>query len=345
MKAAVVTGPGQMKVIDVERPAIEPGAILLKIEACAVCGSDLRIYETGNNRVSYPAIIGHEMAGEIVEVGAGVEKFSLNDRVCLGADVPCGQCYWCLNGMGNCCEENYAMGYQFAGGFAEYCLIKPMVVSYGPVARVPAGLSLEEAALAEPLGCCLNGLERVSFKPGKSVLIIGAGAIGIMLAETARCFGSPMTMLADIDTNRLEQAAPFNPDHLINSSQNDLLEVVRDLTGGQGADIIFTACPSPQAQELAVKAAAKRGSVNFFGGLAQNAGNINISSNDVHYKELLLTGSHGATPVHHALALRLIASGRIKVANLISHRFPLSEIDQAFEMVKQRKGLKVIVRP
>lgn len=345
MKAAVLTGLGQMEIGEVPVPAVVPGSLLIKVSACAVCGSDIRIFETGNSRVKYPAITGHEMSGEVIEIGKGVEGFNVGDRLAIGADVPCGRCYWCLNGMGNCCDENYAMGYQFQGGFAEYCLLNQIVVQYGPISRIPDGVSMEHAALAEPLACCINGLEKVLFTAGKSVLVMGSGPIGLLLVQAARAFGSPLIILSDTDPKRLKDVEGFGPDHIINSGTESLVDRVMGFTKGKGVDAVFTACPSPDAQEEAVKVVAKRGFVNLFGGLPGNSRDITLHSNTVHYREAYLTGSHGSTPRHHALALDLIASGRIDVSRLITHRYPLSDIKKAFETVKNRKGLKVIVTP
>ena len=345
MKAAVITRLGSMEIREVPIPEVVDESILLRVAACCVCGSDIRVFNTGNKRVKFPAIIGHEISGEVVQVGKRVDDFHVGDEVAVGADVPCGRCKWCRNGMGNCCDENYAMGYQFQGGFAEYCLLEPMVVRYGPICRIPEGVNVEHAALAEPLGCCINGLERVSFSFGKSVLVIGAGPIGILLVQLARAFGSPLTILCDINPKRLEMAQFAQADYYIDSSTSDLSESVMEITGGRGADLVFTACPSPDAQEDAVKVVAKRGFVNFFGGLAGAARSIQIRSNDIHYKELYITGSHGSAPRQHTMALDLIAAKRIDLSKLITHRFPLDDIHKAFDTVRNRIGLKVVVRP
>lgn len=345
MKAAILSGLKSINVEDVDKPDVVPGSILLKVSNCAVCGSDIRIFNSGNERVEYPAIIGHEMAGEIVEIGEGVNKFSVGESVSIGADVPCGKCYWCQNGMGNCCDINYAVGYQFQGGFAEYCLLNPTIVNYGPVTKIPDGTPLDLAALAEPLACCINGLERVFFSAGKSVLVIGAGPIGIMLIKAAESFGASQTILADVDSKRLGMAEKFGADFLVNSSEENLVSFVDKVTGGRGVNAVFTACPSADAHETAVQVVAKRGFVNLFGGLPKDARNISISSNMIHYRESYLTGSHGSTPVQHQMALNLISNGRIDLNGLITHKFKLEEIEKAFDTVKNREGLKVLVNP
>jgi L-iditol 2-dehydrogenase len=151
MKAAVMYHLNDLRLEEIEKPVIKPNTILLKVYSCAICGSDLRILGSGNPRVKCPAIIGHEIAGEVVSVGEGIEKFRIGDRVALGADIPCGKCEHCTAGRGNCCDQNYAMGYQFPGGFAEYCLLEPMMVNYGPIIKVPDNVSYDESALMEQL--------------------------------------------------------------------------------------------------------------------------------------------------------------------------------------------------
>jgi L-iditol 2-dehydrogenase len=343
--AAVLTGLEQIEIRPQTVPPVTAGTLLLKILACGVCGSDVRIFHHGHSRVHYPAIPGHEIAAEVVAVGKNVSQFQVGDKVSLGADIPCGRCRWCQNGQSNCCEQNYAMGYQFPGGFAHYCLLDEMMVQYGPIARIPDGLDIEQAALAEPLACCLNGLERVAFKPGQSVLILGAGPIGIMLAQAARAFGSPLVILADVDGRRLEMAGLAGADYLLDTATSPLIAAINDITKGRGMDVVFTACPSPAAQEEALKVVGTRGTVNFFGGLPGDSAPIALDSNLIHYKEITITGSHGSTPRQHALALDLIASGRINLAGLITHHFPLAQIEQALAAARSRAGLKVMVLP
>lgn len=351
MQAAVLTGLQEIEIRQLPIPPVTAGSILLKILACGVCGSDIRIFHNGNSRVTYPAITGHEIAAEVVEVGSGVTRFRAGDRVSLGADVPCGMCEWCQNGLGNCCPQNYAIGHQFPGGFAQYCRLEPMVVQYGPLQRISSTADVEQAALAEPLACCINGLERVGFAPGQSVVILGAGPIGLMLAQVARAFGSPLIILCDVDAARLELARVAGADYYLHSLQAkgqanaDTAASVMDITGGRGADVVFTACASPEAQEDALCMVGTRGVVNFFGGLPATTRPIQLLSNLIHYKEITVTGSHGSTPRQHALAVDLIASGRVNLAGLVTHRFTLDEIRQALQATQERTGLKVMVKP
>ena len=342
MKAAVLEALEKLTVKEIEKPCIKEGEILLKVKACAVCGSDIRIFHHGNPRVKPPAIIGHEISGEIVEVGEGVKNFKKGDKIAVGADVPCGECFYCQNGLGNNCPINYAIGYQFPGGFSEYMVLNSLTVRLGPVHHLPKGISFAEGALAEPLACCLNALELSHFHPGVEVVIFGAGPIGCMLIEVAKALGAKKVIVTQRSEKRLKMAEKFGADVVISSTDPELINKILRETDG-GADIVLTACPAVEAQALAIKVVRNRGFVNLFGGLPKGSPLLSIDSNIIHYKEIYLHGSHGSVPRHHKLALELIALGKVKIKNYISHRFPLDKIKEAFTMAESKEGLKVIV--
>jgi len=346
MKAAILKELNQMVVEEVPTPKIDENSILVKVKACAVCGSDIRIFHHGNSRVQPPQIIGHEIAGEVVEVGKNVTKFKVGDRVAIGADVPCGECIFCEAGIGNNCQINYALGYQFAGGFAEYILLNRIVVNYGPIHKIPDHVSYDEAALAEPLGCVLNGLELSNIKLGDNVAIIGTGPIGCMIVEVARRMGASKIIVLDISRQRLDMAKNFGgADVYVCSSEEDGVQRVLEETGGLGADVVISANPSPEAQVDALNMAKNRARVNFFGGIPKTKTPVSIDTNLIHYKELFVHGAHGSMPIHHQKAVNLIAAGTIKISNYISHRFKLDDILQAFAVAESREGMRVIINP
>jgi len=345
MRAGVWYGPNDLRLESRPIPEVVPGSLLVKVKACAICGSDLRIVSDGNPRVSAQRIIGHEISGEVAEVGAGVTAYKVGDRVSSGADVPCGKCRHCLSGRANCCDVNLAMGYQFDGGFADYVLLDPLVVTHGPMRRFSLGLSYEAAALAEPLACCINGYERALARPDASVVIFGGGPIGLMLASLAPIYQARRVILIEPVAARRAQAQSFGIDLVVDPAKADPVAVVMDATGGQGADMVFTACPSVEAHEQAIAMVAKRGVVNLFGGLPKSARPITMLSNHIHYREAYVTGSHGSTPEQHARALELIEAGKVDVSRFITHRFDLGRLDAAFAAARSREGLKVIVVP
>jgi L-iditol 2-dehydrogenase len=345
MKAAVLEALEQVELKEVPTPTAGDDGMVVRVRACSICGSDLRIYHHGNPRVEPPQIMGHEIAGDVVEIGPNVTGFAAGDRVSIGADVPCGVCEFCRAGHGNNCSINYAIGYQFPGGFAEYIGLNGTTMRYGPVHHIAGGVDYETAALAEPLACCVNGLELVSVGPGDSVVIIGAGPAGCLLAQLARQMGAVRVILAQRSRARLQIAERLGVATLICTAEENLRDSVMAETDGVGADVVVTACASPEAQAQSIDLARNRGRINFFGGLPKGTPPIQLDSNTIHYGELLVTGSHGCVPRHHRTALGLLASGAIDVKSLITHRLPLDDILEGFEIVENRTGMKVIVEP
>jgi L-iditol 2-dehydrogenase len=345
MLAAILEKKDILELRDVPVPDVGDEEALLKIESTAICGSDVRILHHGNPRVPYPAVMGHEGAGVIVKAGKKVTRVKEGDRVALGADVPCGQCRWCRNGYGNNCAINYAIGYQIPGTFTQFMKLPRMVLEEGPVTPIPAAMSFDEAALAEPLACAVNGFELAQVSLGKSVVIMGMGPIGCMGIDLARAMGAGMVIAVQRSPLRMEIAKSYGADHYLFSSQGDIVAEIRRLTGGEGPDVVITSNGSVETHEQAIEMVAHRGVVNLFGGLAKDARPMSVLSNTIHYKECFVTGSHGSTPRHHELAVGLIAGGRVRVKPLITHTFPLSKIHDAFAAMEGRQGMKIMVRP
>jgi L-iditol 2-dehydrogenase len=292
-----------------------------------------------------PQIIGHEISGVVCETGANISKFKVGDRVAVGADIPCGECAACEAGHGNNCQTNLAMGYQFAGGFAEYVLLNRTVLSYGPVHKIPDHVSFEKAALAEPLGCVLNGLELSNVQLGDTVAIIGCGPIGCMLLTVAKKMGAIRTIVVEKNRMRLEQAKQFGADIAICIDDEDPVERVLAETGGLGADVVITANAVPSTQVQALQMANFRARVNFFGGLPAGKSMVTLDTNIIHYRELFVHGTHGSLPRHHQKAIDLISTGAIDIEKFISHRFDLDQIKEAFAAAENCAGLRVIVKP
>lgn len=345
MFAAVLEGIDHLVVRQVPTPRAEVDSLLIRVRACAVCGSDIRILHHGNPRVTYPAIPGHEIAGEVVEVGAQVSAFQVGDHVAMAGDIPCGICSFCRDGHGNNCHTNLALGYQFPGGFAEYLVAPPQLLHYGPIHRIPPGLSFAEAALAEPLACAINGIELSQVRLGDAVVVIGTGPIGCMLIALARLMGAAPIIAIQRSPERLRVGLAYGADVGICAAEEDAVERVLQETGGEGADVVFIAAPSPTAQADALRMVRHRGRVNFFGGLPKGTPPLPLEANLVHYKECNIHGAHGSVPRQHRLALALLGRGRIDVKPLISHRFPLEQIREAFAVAEDRTGMRVVVEP
>ena len=345
MQAAVLEAQDRLVLKELELPEIDDDSALLEVEAVAICGSDVRILRHGNPRVTPPAIMGHEAAGIVVKAGKNVTRVKEGDRVAIGADVPCGQCRWCRNGLGNNCAINYAVGYQISGAFTQYMVLTPLLLDEGPVTPFSDAIDSDHAALAEPLACAINGLELVNMSIGKTVAIIGLGPIGCMMIDLARVMGATKVIAAQRSKKRMEIATAYGADVYIASEDEDPVARCREETGGEGPGVVITSCGSVEAHEQAIEMVAHRGYVNFFGGLAKDTRPLSVLSNTIHYKECFVTGSHGSTPRQHEIAVRLIEQGIVRVDPIITHTFPLSRIHEAFNIMESRQGMKVILHP
>lgn len=347
MKAAVYYGVRDIRLEEVPTPQIKDREVLIKCRAAAICGTDLRIYNYGHSKI--PAgktfILGHELAGDVVDVGAKVIGIKKRMRVFIAPNIGCGKCYLCLQGSYHLCSNYQAIGLPFDGGFAEYVRIPEQAVEQGAILEIPEALSYEEAALSEPMACVYNGFKRCPVEPGDTVLIFGAGPIGIMHIMMTKFAGASKIIVSEISNERLKKAGSLGADVLINSQTQDVEKKVLEETDGKGVDLIITACPSAQAQKIAPHLASLHGKINFFGGLPRDKDEINLSTNLIHYKELIITGSHGCNTYHCKVALDLQASGKINLKPLITNKFSLGQIKQAFESALTGQGLKTIIYP
>jgi len=327
-------------------PKIGPNEAILKVESCAICGSDVRIFHHGNPRVSSGQIIGHEISGVIHSIGKNIKKFALGDRVSLGADVPCGKCRYCKSGNPNCCEVNFAIGHQFEGGFTSYMLLNELTLLEGPIQKISDHTDFDLAALAEPLACCINGFEHCNFDRLRvdSIAIFGAGPIGLMLAMLGSyIYSIEKIYLFDIDSKKRDFASKVLPNVKIEDPKN--IKKIIDLDPTFGFDIVFTAAPSIHAQNDALKIANKRGYVNFFGGLPKDSDPIKCDSNHIHYNEIYVTGSHGSTPLQHKKAVEMIESNFLPLEKLITHKLPLHDLDKGYKLIESGEAVKVIIKP
>ncbi len=349
MNALVMTGVGRIGVETVPAYAASENDVLVRVDSCGICGSDLRIIRFGSARIRYPHILGHEIAGTVDSVGASYRGgLSPGDRVSLSADVPCGRCHWCKTGLHNNCADNMAFGYEYPGGFAEYVLLDRRILEHGPVVKVPAAChsTQDELALSEPLACCINCLQSCGMREGKSVIIFGAGPMGCLLAKLARELGGSSVCVCEVDEERLRLSALCGADMYVKPEPAQLDEAVDKLTGGLGFDIAVVACPSVDAQELSLRCVRNRGIINLFGGLPPNSRLMGLDSNLVHYKEISVSGSHGSTPAHHRAAVDMIIRGRVDVKPIITAAIPMSELPSSLEsLTRDRRHLKVVVNP
>ncbi len=344
MRAAVLEAIGKLALKEVPTPHAGPGSIVLRVMACGVCGSDLRIFKHGHARTPFPAILGHEVAGEVVDVGEGA-PFEPGQRVAITPRISCGKCWYCTHNRYTYCPTGRSFGYAIAGGLAEYMLVPAEGVRLGVANRFADTLPYDEAALAEPLACCLHGQKQSRLERGDSVAIIGGGPIGLMHALLAKALGAGPCLVIDHDPRRVEMVRCLAPCAVFDSSSADPLPAVKEMSEGRGADVVIVAASSATAQEQALRLAAKGGRVNFFGGLPPNTPPISLDSNRVHYDEVSLQGSHGSTPEENRKALELLQSGAVKLEGLITHKFGLDLVEEAILATQNKAGLKVVVLP
>ncbi|MDM4763096.1 zinc-dependent dehydrogenase [Galbitalea sp. SE-J8] len=346
MKVARFYAPGDIRLEDAPEPGASSGEVKLRVRACSTCGTDVKIRASGHPRMSAPQVMGHEIAGEIVDVGPGVDDWSVGDRVQVIAAIPDGECVECRSGHPTVCRDQLSMGYQFPGGFAEYLIVPSAVLAVDGLTRIPDGLSFAEASLAEPLACVLNGQEIARVGAGDTVVVVGSGPIGCLHVRLARARGAARVILVDLNAARLARAAALvHPDAVIAAEHDDPVDAVLAATGGRGADVVITAAASGAAQEQGLRMLAPRGRLSLFGGLPKDRPTIDVDANLVHYRELSIVGVNGSSPEHNKRALDLIASGLVPVADLITHRLPLDRVLDALDIVERGEAIKVTIEP
>ena len=346
MKVARYYAPGDIRLEQQPEPDVGAGELKLRVRACSTCGTDVKISRSGHPNMTPPQIMGHEIAGEIVAIGDGVDGWTVGDRVQVIAAIPDGTCPDCLAGHQSICPNQLSMGYQFPGGFAEYMIVPRQVLAVDGVTRIPDELSYAEASLAEPLACVLNGQELARVGQGDTVVVIGSGPIGCLHVRLARARGARTIILIDVNAERLAAAAALvHPDLTVATDAQDPVAAVLDATGGRGADVVITAAASGAAQEQGLMMLARRGRLSLFGGLPKDAPTITIDSNLVHYRELTIVGVNGSTPAHNKKALELISSGAVPVDDLITHRLPLDQVLEGIEIVARGEAIKVTIEP
>jgi L-iditol 2-dehydrogenase len=344
MRVARFYAPEDVRIEDALEPSAGPGELVIRVRNCSTCGTDAKIWRSGHPDLRPPRVLGHEVAGEVVEVGEDAAGWTVGDRVQVIAAVPDGSCHECRRGWMSVCPNQERIGYHHDGGFAELMRVPAKVLAVDGVNRVPEGLSFAEASVVEPLSCVLNGQEQASVGDGDTVVVVGAGPIGCLHVRLARVRGAARVFLIELSRPRLEMAAGLvRPDEAIVAGATDTVEAVRELTGGRGADVIVVAAASGSAQEDGLRMAARRGRVSFFGGLPKDKPAITVDANIVHYREVGIVGANGSSPADNRRALELIASSAVPVADLITHRLPLERTVEGIHTVARGEAIKVTI--
>lgn len=344
MKAAVYHEPGRVTVEELPKPRPGRDDVLVRVRAASICGTDLRILRNGHFKLppGTPRVLGHEIAGEVVEVGTEVTAVAVDDRVSVTPNVGCGRCGWCRRGLNNMCPDYEAFGITLDGGFEEYVRIPGFALARGNVFRLPDGLSFQDAALLEPFSCCVRGQDAVGVGVNDVVVVIGTGPIGLFHIMLAKLAGARLVVAANRSANRLHAAKAAGADVLVETQAEDLEGVVDEVTGGRGADVVITCVSSPDVQSQAVKIVGTHGRVNFFAGLGSGE-NVPIDTNRLHYKGITLTGTTGSSNADYDRSLTLAGEGRVTFDGLVSRTFPVEEIEQALEHAASGQGMKAMV--
>ena len=335
-------GVKDLKVEDVEVPEVKDGEVLVKVKAATTCGTDLKIFQRGyvEKVIKLPTIFGHEWAGEVAEVGKGVEWPREDMRVRAGNSAPCLHCSMCQRGKYNLCENMIWLW----GAYAEYIKVPARMVLMN-MQGIPDGISYEEAAITEPLACVLHGVEQANVKLGDTVAIIGAGPIGLLHLLTVKKMGAGRTIMIDLVDERLGFAEKLGADATVNSGKENVETRIRELTGGYGADVAIEAIGLSATWEQALKLARKGGTVLEFGGCPPGT-EIKVNAEMLHYGELTVMGTFHTTPLHFRKALNLIATRTIDVRPLVTRKMKLDNIKEAFEILSTSKNeIKIGILP
>ncbi len=340
MKALVFHEPGRIAVENVPDPSPGPGDLVIDIAAAAICHSDIRVY-LGQKHAKPGVVPGHEMAGFVSAVGDSVDDFRPGDRVVICPIVACGKCVFCLSGRQHRCVSRQTLGYDENGGLAERVLIPAQLRAVGHVLRPPARLSLERACFTEPLACVLNSLETCHLHAGSSVVVIGAGPMGLYHVLLARKLGAGSIIVSELDPARQEWAKRLGATVVIDPTQTDLVATVKEHTGGMGAEAVIITAGLGSVVESALAMTRPQGYVSLFAGFPPNT-HADFDVNLVHYKEIRLTGSQNASPSQYQRTIDLLPH-LPEIDELGTHRFSLTDAAQAYEVRLRNEGLKSMV--
>ncbi len=340
MRVAMYYSNRDVRLEEMPTPQIGGGELLVRVEACGICGSDVMEWY---RRHRVPLVLGHEIAGEIVAVGDGVEGYKEGDRISAAHHVPCNTCRYCLSGHHTVCDTLRQTNFD-PGGFAEYIRLPAINVDRG-VFLLPDEVSYEEATFIEPLACVLRGQRIAHMQPGQSVLIIGSGITGLLQVQLARALGASCVVATDINNYRLEAAGRFGADASV-QAEEDVPAYLRQVNQGRLADLVVVCTGAMSAIAQALHSVERGGTVLLFAPTSPGI-TIPISVNDLFWRnDITLTTSYGGSPADYAMALELIGAHRVSVSEMITHRLGLAEAGLGFRLVAEAQdSIKVIIEP
>ena len=339
MRVAMYYNNRDVRLGELPKPEIGPGELLVKVMACGICGSDVLEWYRIKKA---PLVLGHEATGKIVEVGEGVGRYKIGDRVFVSHHVPCGACHYCLGGHHTACETLHKTNYD-PGGFAEYIRVPRINVERG-VYHLPENLSFEDGTFIEPLGCVARGQRLAQIQKGNSVLILGSGISGLLHLQLARAWGAERIIATDINEYRLNAAKKFGADAVINAEE-DVPARLRQLNEGRLADRVIVCTGATSASKQALQCVDRGGTILFFA-VPEPGVDIPVPITDFWRNEVTLMTSYGAGPEDLKDALELISERKVNVHDMITHRLSLGEAGLGFKLVADAgESLKVIIEP
>ena len=345
MRAVILSGPNEFAPGELEKPAIGDNDILLEMKKAAICGTDIRILEgTKRKGVRYPSVIGHEMCGIICEVGQNVKGYKVGEKVAIANVIPCHSCHSCLTGRENACMNRKAIGYEFNGGFEEYVLIPEICIESGNVIKLPEQVSFAEGALIEPLSCCIRGLKNAGTGFNDTVLVVGAGPIGLMHLQLSKIVGAKEVIVSEPISSRREKAEKLGADCVVDPTKENLEQIIMERTNGLGVDVIIMAIGVPAIINSTLKLCRKGGTVNLFAGFA-GTGEAMIEVNTIHYNEINVNGSTAYKREDYLEAADMVINQKVNLEEIVTHTFKIEEFQKAYEICKGGDGLKVLIEP
>jgi 2-desacetyl-2-hydroxyethyl bacteriochlorophyllide A dehydrogenase len=336
MKAVLFKKAHHMEVANLDLPGLGETDILVQVEACGICGTDLHIVE-GVARSTPPVVLGHEYAGRVVEVGKGVKGITVGERVAVDPNISCGTCFYCRRGLVHLCSSLVALGVDRNGGMAEFCVV-PAEQAFVLSKEIPA----EVCAFVEPLSCAVHGIDRAEIRHGDMVVVLGGGPVGLMMLQLARHAGAACTVLVEPQGHKRALAEMEGATVVVDPARQDVMEQVRSLAA-EGADVVLECAGSPVTAEQSLKLARRGGRVVFFG-VCPIGVTIPVEPNLVYSRELTITGSY-VNPHTFSRAISLLQAGTVRVDRFPVRYFPLDGVHEAFRVHREGIALKSILRP
>ena len=340
MRVAMYYNNHDVRLEEMPVPEIGPGELLLKVEASGLCGSDVMEWYRIQRA---PMVLGHEVSGEVVQVGAGVDRYKEGDRMVVTHHVPCNACHWCLNNRHTACDTLHQTNFD-PGGFSEYLRIPQINVDRG-VFPIPDHVPYEEASITEPLACVYRGQKRANLQPGQNVLVLGSGLAGLLHINLARALGAGRIIATDMVDYRLQAARRLGADTTFPATE-DVPARLREANDGRLADLVIVCTGALPALNQALQSVERGGTVLFFAPTEPGV-SLPVSINDVFFRnDVTLTTTYAGAPADLATALEMIGSGRVQVGQMISHRLGLAEAGLGFKLTAEAgDSLKVIIQP